>query len=69
MPVVNGKFYTEEEIAAIKKQSSDEDFEKFLISGVIGFATGSSVVGALLGGSIVGGLLGDLLEGTDDSFF
>lgn len=67
MPVINGKYYPEEEVQAIKKQSSSEDFEKFLISGVIGFATGSSIVGGLLGGSLLGGLMGDLLEGDDDS--
>ena len=69
MPVINGKYYTEEEVQAIKKESSNDDFEKFLISGVIGFATGSSLIGGLLGGSLLGGLAGDLLEGDDDSWF
>lgn len=69
MPVINGKYYSEAEIRAIKDRSSSEDFEKFLVSGVIGFATGSSVVGGLLGGSLLGGLVGDMLEGDDDSIF
>lgn len=69
MPIINGKYYSEEEVAAIKRQSSDSDFEKFLISGVIGYATGSSVVGGLLGGDLLGGIVGDLLEGDDDSIF
>lgn len=69
MRVINGKVYTDQEIADIKRKLSDDDFEKFLISGVIGAVTGSSVVGAVLGGSIVGGLLGDIFEGTDDSIF
>lgn len=69
MPVINGKYYSEEEIAAIKRQSSQEDFEKFLISGAVAFATGSTIIGGLIGGSFLGGLVGDLLEGTDDSIF
>lgn len=69
MPVINGKYYSDEEVAAIKRQSSSSDFEKFLVSGVVAFATGSSVVGGLLGGSFLGGLTGDLLEGDDDSIF
>jgi hypothetical protein len=70
MPVINGKYYTEEEIDAIKRESkSDEEFEKFLISGVIGAVTGSSLIGGLLGGSLLGGLAGDMLEGDDDSWF
>lgn len=69
MPVINGKYYTEQEIEEIKKKTSDKDFEKFLMSGIIGAATGSAVIGGLLGGSFAGGLLGDLFEGTDDSIF
>lgn len=69
MPVINGKYYTEEEVSAIKNQSSDDEFEKFLISGVIGAVTGSSIIGGLLGGSLLGGLMGDMLEGDDDSIF
>ena len=69
MPVVNGKYYTQEEYDAIKRQSTDEEFEKFLVSGVVAAVTGSSVVGAVVGGSLLGGLVGDLLEGTDDSIF
>jgi len=69
MPVINGKYYTEEEVRAIKRESSSDDFDKFLISGVIGAVTGSSIVGGLLGGSFLGGLAGDLLEGDDDSWF
>jgi hypothetical protein len=69
MSVINVKYYTEEEVRAIKAQSSEREFEKFLVSGVVAFATGSSVVGGLLGGSFLGGLTGDLLEGDDDSIF
>lgn len=69
MPVINGKYYSEEEIAAIKNENSSSDFEKFLISGVIGAVTGSTIIGGLLGGSFLGGLMGDLFEGDDDSIF
>jgi len=69
MPVINGKYYTEEEVAAIKSQSSASDFDKFLISGVIGAVTGSAIIGGLLGGSLLGGLVGDIFEGDDDSWF
>ena len=69
MPVINGKYYSEEEVAAIKRQSSESEFEKFLISGVVGALTGSTIVGALVGGSLLGGLVGDLFEGNDDSLF
>jgi hypothetical protein len=64
MPVINGKYYTDEEVSAIKRQSSSSDFEKFLISGVVGFAVGSSVVGGLLGGSFLGGFVGYLIDAT-----
>lgn len=66
---INGKVYTDAELEAIKRESSSSDFEKFLVSGVIGAATGSSIVGGLLGGSFLGGLAGDLLEGDDDSIW
>lgn len=68
MPVINGKYYTEEEVRAIKRELSSSEFDKFIISGVIGAATGSALVGGLLGGSLLGGLMGDFLEGTDDLF-
>lgn len=68
MPIINGKYYSEEEVRAIKRRLSEDQFEKFLISGVIGAVTGSTIVGGLLGGSFFGGLVGDILEGTDDSF-
>ena len=67
MPVINGKYYSEEEVRAIKRQTTSSEFEKFLVSGVIGAATGSTIIGGLLGGSFLGGLMGDLIEGTDDS--
>ena len=67
MPYINGKYYTEQEIAEIKANTSDSDFEKFLISGIIGFATGSTIIGGILGGDFVGGLVGDLLGDDDDS--
>lgn len=69
MPYINGTYYTEEQIRAVKRKVSSDDFEKFLISGAIGALTGSALLGGLLGGSFLGGLLGDLFEGTDDSFW
>ena len=69
MPIINNKYYSQSEIDAIKAKSSSSDFDKFLISGVIGAATGSSLVGGLLGGSFLGGLLGDSAEGDDDSIW
>jgi len=68
MPVIAGKYYTEAEVAELKRTLSDDKFDKFLVSGVIGAVTGSSIVGGLLGGSFLGGLAGDLLEGDDDSW-
>ena len=35
----------------------------FLLSAVIGAATGSALLGGLLGGSFLGGITGDLLDG------
>jgi len=67
MPTINGKYYTEREIREIKRELSSDEFDKFLVSGVIGAVTGSTIVGGLLGGSFLGGLVGDLLEGDDDS--
>lgn len=67
MPYVNGKYYTEREIQEIKSKLDEDQFDKFLISGVIGFATGSALIGGLLGGDLIGGFLGDALQGTDDS--
>lgn len=67
MPYVNGKYYTQQEIDDIRSKTSDAEFEKFLISGVIGAVTGSTILGGLLGGSFLGGLAGDILEGNDDS--
>lgn len=69
MPIINGKHYTEQEISDIKSQTSSSDFDKFLISGVIGAITGSSLIGGILGGDFLGGFVGDLLEGDDDSIF
>ena len=46
----------------------DED-NSFIVSTLIGAATGSSLIGGILGGSFLGGLTGDLLEGDEDSFF
>ncbi len=68
MPRINGKYYTEQELEEIKSKTSDEEFSKFLISGVIGVVTGSTIIGGLLGGSFLGGFVGDLLEGDDDSW-
>ena len=67
MPYINGKYYSESEIRAIKSKSTSDEFDKFLVSGVVGAVTGSTIVGGLVGGSFLGGLVGDLLEGDDDS--
>lgn len=69
MPYINGTYYTEKEIEAIKTKVSDDDFEKFLVSGLVGAITGSALLGGLLGGSFLGGIIGDAAEGTDDSWF
>lgn len=37
--------------------------DSFLVSTLIGAATGSALLGGLLGGDIVGGILGDLFDG------
>ena len=67
--IIKGKYYSDEEIRAIKQELSAKDFDEFLVSGIIGYATGSTIIGGLLGGSLLGGLLGDALEGDDDSLF
>jgi hypothetical protein len=69
MPVIQGKYYTEEEVTAIENQSSSSEFDKFLLSGIVGAVTGSTLIGGLVGGSLLGGFVGDLLEGDDDSWF
>lgn len=63
MPVINGKYFTEDELAAIKRELDSDAFDKFLISGVIGAVTGSALLGGILGGSFLGGLLGDATDG------
>lgn len=65
---INGKWYTEQEIDAIKQRVNERQFEEFLVSGLIGAVTGSAFLGGLLGGSFLGGLLGDFMEGTGDSW-
>lgn len=40
----------------------DED-NSFLVSAIIGAATGSTIAGAFLGGDLLGGLIGDSLDG------
>ena len=62
MPVINGKYFSDEEIAEIKSKLDEDAFDKFLISGIIGYATGSGLLGGLLGGSLLGGIFGDLLD-------
>ncbi len=52
-----------------KNRNSSNDTDDFIMSTIIGAATGSSLIGGLLGGSFLGGVLGDTIEGTDDSFF
>ena len=65
MPTINGKYYTESEIAEIKSKLDEDEFDKFLISGIIGYATGSALLGGLLGGDLLGGIVGDLLDDDD----
>lgn len=69
MPMIKGKYYTDQEIANIKEKLNEAEFERFLVSGIVGAVTGSSIMGALVGGDLTGGLIGDLLSGTDDSIF
>lgn len=66
---IKGTYYTDSDIAKIKKELDGDAFERFLISGVIGAVTGSTIIGGLLGGSLLGGLMGDIFEGGDDSLF
>ncbi len=40
----------------------DED-DSFIVSAIIGAATGSALIGGLLGGDLLGGVIGDLLDG------
>lgn len=47
----------------IPEQSKGTDLSSVLISGAVGYATGSFLLGGLLGGSFEGGIAGDLLEG------
>lgn len=44
----------------VTKTDSSGDF---LLSAVIGAATGSALLGGLLGGDLMGGVVGDLLDG------
>lgn len=75
MPMINGKYYSEQELADLqrvlqrKNESSSILDSSFVTSAVVGAVTGSTVIGALVGGNIIGGLLGDMLEGSDDSLF
>jgi len=70
MPYIDGKYYTDAEIAAIKRASkrNETDSDSLITSAVIGAGTGSTIIGGLLGGSFLGGLVGDVLEGDDDSW-
>jgi hypothetical protein len=47
----------------IPEQSKSSDLTDVLLSGAIGYATGSALLGGFLGGSFEGGIAGDLLEG------
>jgi hypothetical protein len=49
------------------KQHHEEngDGGDFLISAVIGAATGSALLGGLLGGDLLGGIVGDFFGGDD----
>ena len=70
MPYIDGKYYTDAEIASIKRASkrTETDSDSFITSAVIGAVTGSTIIGGLVGGSFLGGLVGDVLEGDDDSW-
>ena len=37
--------------------------DSFLVSALIGYATGSALLGGILGGDLLGGALGDIAEG------
>ena len=62
MPRINGHYYTPEQIREIKRNSNKDDFEEFLVSGVIAGLTGEALVGAILGGSLLGGIVGELFD-------
>ena len=66
MPIINGKYFTEEEIEKIKRELDEDAFDKFLVSGVIGAVTDSAILGGLIGGDLIGGILGDALDGDLD---
>lgn len=73
MPYIEGKYFTESEIAEGMRSLSASDREvlrehikptassggSFLASAAIGAVTGSALLGGLLGGSLLGGILGD----------
>ena len=46
-----------------RRSNNSSDLSSTLISGAIGYATGSAILGGLVGGDLVGGIVGDLLEG------
>jgi len=75
MPTINGKWYSEQELAELQRALSRKNEgssildSSFVTSAVVGAVTGSTVIGAIVGGNIIGGLLGDMLEGSDDSWF
>lgn len=70
MKLINGKWYTTQELEDIVSSSSEtKSTDDVLLSATIGALAGSTVVGGLIGGSFLGGFLGDVLEGTDDNWF
>ncbi len=46
-----------------KEDCECDDGGNFLLSAVVGAATGSALLGGLVGGSLLGGILGDSLDG------
>jgi hypothetical protein len=60
MPYVNGHYYSESDLRSIREKASTDEWESFLLSGVIAGLTGSALLGWALGGDLLGGLLGDI---------
>jgi hypothetical protein len=57
-----GEVLSEREIQELKSKG---DWDSFLLSGIIAYATDSALLGGLLGGNFVGGVVGDLLNPSD----
>lgn len=57
------RYHHPEEYRKLKRHHEENGSGDFLISAVIGAATGSALLGAVLGGDLLGGIVGDLFSG------